>query len=83
MVTGINFRDHLQPSLRAVASLPRLELSAEELVTIGHGQTFRPTIELPAAAEIAAVDASGRLASILVPRGEGHLGPLRNLPVDD
>ena len=32
-------------------------------------------------AEIAAVDAAGRLAAIIGPAGDGTLRPLRNLPL--
>ena len=68
------------PPLQAAQTLPRVELSAEEVARIGHGLKI-PMEALPAdAEEFAAVDRSGRLVSILRRRGPGLLCPLRNLP---
>jgi len=80
-LTGANWRDHLQPPLRAVEFLPRIELSAEEVVELGYGRTVLRSESSSDAAQFAGVDAFGRLVAILVPRGQGRLGPLRNFPV--
>ena len=82
-LTRENWSGSLLPALRAVESLPRVELTSAEVAKIGTGQAIAKQIPTPDIREIAAVDAAGRLASILVPRGPGLLGPLRNFPVDD
>ena len=76
-------RDHLQPPLRAVLCLPRITLSAEELVEIGHGRAFHPHASPPEGSELAALDAAGRLVAILAPYGESLLRPQKNLPQGD
>jgi tRNA pseudouridine55 synthase len=78
-LTAANWADHLQPPLCAVQSLPRVELSEEERVEIGHGRTIPARAGQPDAPEYAAIDSAGRLVAILRPRGPGLLGPLRNL----
>ncbi len=83
-VTKGNLADHLLPPLRAVAALPRVELSDEEIVLIRQGRTIdRKTETWPPGqtAELAAIDPAGRLVAILTRRGQDQLGPLRNLPV--
>lgn len=84
--------EHLLPPLRAVAGLPRIKLSDDELIEIGHGRTI--TGDCPnfcvakmglsplesSSAEIAAVDAHGRLVAILAPRGKNRVGAVRNFP---
>lgn len=79
---------HLLPALHAVADLPRIVLSDDELAEIRHGRTIAyrslPAARCPllaassSSAEIAAVDGEGRLAAILVPRGNDHLGAKKN-----
>ena len=75
--------DHLLPPLRAVATLPRIALSDDQLTEIRHGRTIRyyrkelqSTVE--PGTEIVAVDSQGRLAAILTSRGQDQLGPVRN-----
>jgi len=80
---------HLLPPLLAVAGLPRIVLSDEEMSEIRHGRTIvnrslpaarcLPPAALPRDAEIAAVDSAGRLVAILTRREADRLGPLRNL----
>lgn len=79
-VTKANWADHLLPPLRAVESLPRIVLSVEEISRIRDGLTISGEWPAAEAKQIAAVDASGRLVAILIRRGPGMLGPLRNLP---
>jgi len=79
-LTRERWADHLLPPLRAVETLPRLELSAEQIARIHHGQTISRPTRLPNAKEYAAIDPAGRLVAILTGRAAGMLGPLRNLP---
>ncbi len=79
-VTRDNWTDLLLPPLRAVESLPRIELSAEEVVEIGHGRNIsRPGISSETG-EFAATDSAGQLVAILVSRRAGELGPVKNFP---
>ena len=79
-LTHANWRDRFQPLLLAVESLPRVNLSASEVVEIGHGRPIVRIESLPDSQQFAAVDAAGRLAAILARRGKNQLGPLRNFP---
>jgi len=111
----------LQPSLLAVEYLPRVRLTAEEVIRVHNGLTIEkesvtvkkdlmtteedlivsalraPTVGWsgeglgeggPSVADVvrdtepqeyAAIDESGQLVAILIPRGPGQLRPLRNL----
>jgi tRNA pseudouridine55 synthase len=82
-LTAESWRVGLLPPSRAVESLPRLELTPEEAKKIRNGQAIWRQPPAPDAREIAALDGAGRLVAILVPRGSGRLGPLRNLPAED
>ena len=81
-----NWPDYLLPPLRAVESLPRVELSPEDVQRVRRGQTIRrphqpePSHQPEQSQEIAGLDVAGRLVSVLTPRGRDLLGPLRNLP---
>lgn len=79
-LTKANWTDHLKPPLCAVESLPRVELSTDQIARIRNGRTISPEASPPEAQQIAAVDGSGRLVAILTPRGPGLWGPSRNLP---
>ncbi|MBN2476065.1 MAG: tRNA pseudouridine(55) synthase TruB [Pirellulales bacterium] len=77
-VKRAGWSDHLLPALRAVESLPRIELSPAEIREVCNGRTIsRPAP--PAQGEFAALDTSGRLIALLIPRGLGELGPSRVL----
>lgn len=92
-LTGDNWLAFLQPPLRAVEYLPRVQLSADEAARIRNGLTIeggggRGTGGgnlSPAASqshnEVAAVDPAGQLVGILGPLSSGQWRPLRNLPV--
>ena len=82
-LSDANWADCLLPPLRAVESLPRVELSSEEIVRIRHGLAVSREPSPTGAKEIAAVDANGRLVAILTRRGPGRLGPSRNLPCEE
>lgn len=75
---------YLEPALRAVPSLRRIDVSADQLTEIRQGRT----IELPADLDIddcpadeknplAGVGPDGRLVALMISRGEGRLGPIR------
>lgn len=81
-LTRENWTRHLLPPLRAVELLPRIELTAREIARISVGQTIAGEAPLADSSEIAALDPDGRLVAILVPRGPGLLGPIRNLALD-
>lgn len=72
--------DRLLPPWRAVESLPRVELGAEEILEIRAGQAISKPDPSSGASDLAACDADGRLLAILVPRGPGLLGPSLNFP---
>jgi len=79
----------LQPPLRAVEYLPRVQLSADEVKRIRTGLTINGRAEeLPlatsqdSAAEIVALDPAGELVGILTPGVAGQLCTLRNMPVE-
>lgn len=78
-LTTEHWTEYLEPMLRAVEGLPRVELSAEEAQRIRRGLTIARQSLAPEAGELAAVDGAGRLVAILSPRGPGVLGPVRNL----
>jgi tRNA pseudouridine55 synthase len=78
-----NWRQHLIPPLAAVPSLPRVELTEEEVARIRTGLSIRREVGTGDSTEQAAIDASGRLIAILMPRGAGLLGPKRNFPPDE
>ncbi|NQT14822.1 MAG: tRNA pseudouridine(55) synthase TruB, partial [Planctomycetes bacterium] len=63
--------DWLLPPWRAVESLPRVELGAEEIPEIRAGRAISKPDPSSGASEIAACDAAGRLLAILVARGPG------------
>jgi len=71
----------LLPLACAVTQLPTIVLSADEIVRIQHGLTIVRDA-LPAAQEIAALDATGRLVAVVGPQEQGVLRPLRNLPLE-
>lgn len=79
-----NLADHLQPAVVAVAELPRLTLSAAELVEIGHGRPIamphRETddVKVGPDSKFAALDPSGQLAAILYEKRPGQLWPEHN-----
>ncbi len=61
----------LLPIERAVSSLPRLELSADECARLAQGKSICRDA-LPESAEIAGFDPQGRCVSILKPRRRRH-----------
>jgi tRNA pseudouridine55 synthase len=70
----------LEPLVRAVEMLPKIVLAADEIIRLQHGLTICRNVESPAT-ELAALDASGRLVSIVAPNDGGALRPLRNFPL--
>ncbi len=70
----------LLPPLRAVEFLPQVCVAGSEIQAIRAGQAVARQALPPGVTQWAALDAAGRLVAILVPRGPGLLGPLRNFP---
>ena len=75
--------ERLLSPLRAVASLPVVELTDEQIGRIANGMPIpRPAAlgaSRPEDHEAAAVDARGRLVAIVAARTDGQVWPLRNL----
>ncbi len=74
-----NWSRFLLPPLGAVAMLPRIELTAEEVFRVRCGQTIAKPGGPGGSQEIAAVDPAGCLVAILAQRGNNLLGPVTNL----
>lgn len=81
-LTPQDLPQHLLPLARAVDLLPAVTLSPAEIARIRQGLSISPPQPVEAA-ELAAFDALGRLVAILTPRGDGSLGPSRNLPTPE
>jgi tRNA pseudouridine55 synthase len=81
-----DWQQWLLPPLRAVEYLPRMQLSADEVVRLRNGLSIAARAEgggktaekMPP--EIAAIGPTGELIGILSPSGEGKLRTLRNMP---
>jgi tRNA pseudouridine55 synthase len=69
----------MQPMLRAVEHLPRVELDAEEIIRVRAGQLVSDHGLRGESGELAGLDSAGQLVAILVRRGPEVLGPVRNL----
>ena len=70
----------LLPPAQALAELPSIRLDAADIGRLAKGLAIEDRWAT-AAPEIAGLDAAGRLAAILGPRGKRHLRPLRNFPI--
>ena len=82
-LTREGWTEHLLPPSRAVDLLPRIALTAEEIDRVQAGQPIPRQAPATDSPEVAALDSAGRLVAVLVPRGPGLLGPVRNLPLED
>lgn len=84
--TGEELAPHLAPLKTAVACLPRIDLSDNELQDVVHGRTIRQSSCVEASAnylqttEWAAFDSQDNFRAILVERDQG-LGPKKVFPV--
>ena len=79
---GDNWLDWLQPPLRAIEQLPRVQLSAEQVRRIRNGLPIERRGKAEGGrgdAEIAALDPAGQLVAILARLDSGQWRPLRNL----
>jgi tRNA pseudouridine55 synthase len=87
-LTAGNWQTFVQPPLRAVEFLPRVQLSSDEAARIRNGLTIElkgegePLAISPECAELAATDPAGQLVGILGPRASGQWRPLQNLPTN-
>jgi len=77
MLTAADWRARLDPLRKAVSSLTQRELSATEVSRVRKG-LFLSLAAATEAGEIAAIDASGQLVAILVPRDPGQWGAAKN-----
>jgi tRNA pseudouridine55 synthase len=83
-LTPESLHQHLRPALAAVPDLPRIELSAAQLVEIRYGRAIpAPALSKSGAAattqEWAALDPAGQLTAILFEKRPGQLWPACNL----
>ena len=69
----------LQPSALAATELPKLYVDEAQLTEIEFGRYINGDTSNE---ETAAIDSQGRLRGILIPRGDGKLGPRRMFPRD-
>jgi tRNA pseudouridine55 synthase len=78
-LTQANLSTKLLSPLIGLTDLPRITITPEEQQRLAQGLTIedRWCIQSP---ELAAVDSTGRLCSILSPRQRGKIGPIRNFP---
>jgi tRNA pseudouridine55 synthase len=79
-LTSGNWITFVQPPLRAVEYLPRVQLSPGEVTRICNGLTIESRGEERLADEVAAVNPAGELVGILEPAAPGKWRTLRNLP---
>jgi tRNA pseudouridine55 synthase len=80
-LTRANLPRHLLPAARAVPHLPVVTITAEEEMDISQGLSI-PRRGLTWGGEYAALDQTGRLRAILVPRSASQVGPTRYFPVN-
>lgn len=78
-LTAENFEQHLLPATAAVADLPAVTLTDDELRDISHGLPIKNRFQQQHP-EIAAVDRTNRLRAILRPAQVDMLTPSRNFP---
>ncbi|HPP52162.1 MAG TPA: tRNA pseudouridine(55) synthase TruB [Thermoguttaceae bacterium] len=79
-ITSDNWDLHLLPCTWAVEGLPQIRLRPAEVEHVRQGKSIVRFSRRNSVQEFAALDRKGRLVAILVPRGEGRLGPCRTLP---
>jgi tRNA pseudouridine55 synthase len=85
-LNGLNaetFHEHLQPPLRAVEHLARVELNGKQLEELRHGRPIDIPKRGPGSppapdAEIVGIAPTGQLATILYQKQPGQLWPARN-----
>jgi tRNA U55 pseudouridine synthase TruB len=79
-LTKTNLAEMVVPAIDALPDMPRMEVNETEIHLLANGRWLSRT--LPAGVtEVAAIDARGHLAAIVVPRGEGECGATRNFPL--
>jgi tRNA pseudouridine55 synthase len=80
-LTEENLATKLLSPLTGLGDLPQIVLNQEESRRLSHGLTIdnRWAVDGP---EVAAIDAHGKLCSIVEPRQDRQFGPIRNFPAD-
>lgn len=81
-LNGDNLPRFLQPPLRAVEYLPRVQLSADDVTRLRHGLTIerKGDAAMVDVREIVALGPAGELVGILTPGIAGQLCTLRSMP---
>jgi tRNA pseudouridine55 synthase len=82
-LTSENWHGLLQPPLRAVEYLPRVQLSADDTLRLRNGQTIDgagPLAASPAGGEVVAIDPTGQLVGIVVSGTTGRWRSVRIMP---
>jgi tRNA pseudouridine55 synthase len=77
-LTRENIDDHAQPAILAVADLPTIEPTADEIAELFHGRRIRDRFRCQGE-EVVAVDTAGQLVALLQPIA-GSLKPTRCFP---
>jgi tRNA pseudouridine55 synthase len=80
-LTAENLASKLLSPRLAVTDLPQISVSEDQRRRLSQGLTI-DDCWTGGGAELAAIDATGRLCSIVAPRENGQLGPIRNFSVD-
>jgi tRNA pseudouridine55 synthase len=81
-LTETSLAEFVLPPSRALAELPSLRLTGDEIRRVSHGMSIENRWK-SRAKEIAGLDESDRLVAILTPRTRDWLRPLRNFPIPD
>ncbi|HID76292.1 MAG TPA: tRNA pseudouridine(55) synthase TruB [Planctomycetaceae bacterium] len=75
-----NWREQLLPPVRAVEGMETVILSDREVARVRSGQVIRRRPGTWKSDKLAALDRTGQLVAILVPRSDSLLGPVKVLP---
>lgn len=79
-LTKDNWTGHLLPPIAAVSHLPQIVLGEDEVRRILSGRTVHWPGRLDPGLDVAGLDPSGRLVSIMAVRNGNELAPKRNFP---
>lgn len=79
-LTRDNWPGHLLPPIAAVSQLPQIVLGEDQVRRILSGRTVQSPGRLDPGLDVAGLDPSGRLVSIMTVRNGNELAPKRNFP---
>jgi len=74
VLTTTNLAEHLLPADRAVQRLPRVTITSEEMIELGHGRSI--SLRGTETEEYAALSTTGKLVAVLLAK-EGRWWPMR------